>query len=59
MSSLMETLGRGHLVEPDYLVLVEREIHCLRILCGLEEWNQICASPEAGYSPKSARVCPR
>src|SRR5262245_53441752 len=51
MSSLMETLGRGHLwVEPDYLVLVEREIHLLKDAqyVGLEEWNQGCALAQAG-----------
>ena len=45
MSSLMETLGRaGVSVEPDYLVLVEREIHVLRDsrYVGLEEWNRPC-----------------
>jgi HAD superfamily hydrolase (TIGR01484 family) len=51
MSSLMETLGRGHLwVEPDFLVLVEREIHLLRDsqYVGLEEWNQACTLAHAG-----------
>jgi len=59
MSSLMETLGRGHLwVEPDYLVLVEREIHLLKDsqYVGLEEWNQACASAQAGVF---AQVRPR
>src|SRR3954466_4099581 len=45
MSSLMEALGRAKIsVEPDYLVLVEREIHChdgVRFV-GLEEWNAEC-----------------
>jgi HAD superfamily hydrolase (TIGR01484 family) len=45
MSSLMEALGRAKIsVEPDYLVLVEREIHChdgVRFV-GLEEWNAQC-----------------
>src|SRR6266436_1365629 len=42
MASLMEALGRaGVEVEPDYLVLVEREIHVHHDSCyvGLEEWN--------------------
>src|SRR5262245_8504436 len=59
MSSLMETLGRGHLwVEPDFLVLVEREIHLLRDsqYVGHEEWNQACASAQAGVF---AQVRPR
>jgi len=45
MSSLMEALGRAKIsVEPDYLVLVEREIHCHNGVCyvGLEEWNAQC-----------------
>lgn len=45
MSSLMETLGRaGIAVEPDYLVLVEREIHVHKDsqYVGLEEWNTRC-----------------
>lgn len=45
MSSLMETLGRARLsVEPDYLVLVEREIHLHNGVTygGLKEWNDAC-----------------
>jgi hydroxymethylpyrimidine pyrophosphatase-like HAD family hydrolase len=45
MSSLMETLGRtGISIEPDYLVLVEREIHYHHdsLYVGLEEWNTSC-----------------
>src|SRR6266702_8873698 len=45
MSSLMETLGRtGISIEPDYLVLVEREIHCHQdsLYVGLETWNTTC-----------------
>lgn len=45
MSSLMEALGRSHLpVQPDFLVLVEREIHChngVRYV-GLADWNDQC-----------------
>ena len=45
MSSLMESLARAGIeVEPDYLVLVEREIHChqdSRYL-GLDPWNLEC-----------------
>jgi len=45
MSSLMEALARAHIViKPDYLVLVEREIHChsdTRYI-GLAEWNAEC-----------------
>lgn len=45
MSSLMEALARaGMEVKPDYLVLVEREIHVRQQsrYCSLEEWNQPC-----------------
>jgi HAD superfamily hydrolase (TIGR01484 family) len=45
MSSLMEALGRAKIsVEPDYLVLVEREIHCHdgSSYVGLEQWNAEC-----------------
>jgi len=46
MSSLMESLARAGIgIEPDYLVLVEREIHIHQDSCylGLEEWNLACA----------------
>lgn len=46
MSSLMEALARAKIsIEPDYLVLVEREIHLhdgVRYV-GLDEWNTECA----------------
>jgi hydroxymethylpyrimidine pyrophosphatase-like HAD family hydrolase len=45
MSSLMEALGRaGIAIEPDYLVLVEREIyqHQDSRYLGLEPWNAAC-----------------
>src|SRR5437016_2962213 len=45
MSSLMEALGRaGIRVEPDFLVLVEREIHFHEDsrYVGFEEWNGPC-----------------
>jgi HAD superfamily hydrolase (TIGR01484 family) len=45
MSGLMEALGRAKIsVEPDYLVLVEREIHShdgVKFV-GLHEWNAEC-----------------
>jgi hydroxymethylpyrimidine pyrophosphatase-like HAD family hydrolase len=46
MSSLMEALARSQIpIEPDYLVLVEREIyrHANSQYIGLEEWNAACA----------------
>ncbi len=45
MSSLMEALGRADVyVEPDYLVLVEREIHVRdrSRYVSLETWNEPC-----------------
>ena len=50
MSSLMETLGRANLrIEPDYLVLVEREIYCLEDseYVSLAEWNTACTEAHA------------
>src|SRR5512133_1630444 len=50
MSSLMEILGRTHIqVEPDYLVLVEREIHFHQesLYTSLESWNKKCADTHA------------
>jgi HAD superfamily hydrolase (TIGR01484 family) len=50
MSSLMEALARSRVsVEPDYLVLVEREIyyHDGSQYVGLEEWNAACARAHA------------
>ena len=50
MSSLMETLARSRIsIEPDYLVLVEREIyqHTDSQYLGLEEWNSDCARAHA------------
>lgn len=45
MSSLMESLARARVaIQPDYLVLVEREIHIhdgVRYV-GLDEWNSEC-----------------
>jgi HAD superfamily hydrolase (TIGR01484 family) len=50
MSSLMEALARGGIsVEPDYLVLVEREIHFHEdsSYVGFEEWNTRCSVSHA------------
>ena len=58
MSSLMEALGRaGVEVEPDFLVLVEREIHFHQDsrYPGLEDWNAACARDHASVF---ARVLP-
>jgi hydroxymethylpyrimidine pyrophosphatase-like HAD family hydrolase len=50
MSSLMETLGRANLrIEPDFLVLVEREIYRLEDseYVSLMEWNSACSQAHA------------
>src|ERR1043166_8144887 len=50
MSSLMEALGRAGIeIEPDYLVLVEREIHFHQDsrYVGLEQWNMTCMQVHA------------
>jgi hydroxymethylpyrimidine pyrophosphatase-like HAD family hydrolase len=50
MSSLMEALGRARIsIQPDYLVLVEREIHRhdgVRY-AAIEAWNAACARDQA------------
>jgi HAD superfamily hydrolase (TIGR01484 family) len=50
MSSLMEALARAQVeIEPDYLVLVEREIHVHHEsqYVSLEEWNSACTRAHA------------
>src|SRR5258708_38282119 len=50
MSSLMETLGRARIsIEPDFLVLVEREIHRHQdsSYLGLDDWNNACSRAHA------------
>lgn len=47
MSSLMESLGRAHIpIQPDYLVLVEREIYERQggQFVAVQPWNDACAS---------------
>lgn len=53
MNSLMETLGRGHVhIKPDYVVVVEREIHQRTGEDGhykfvsVEPWNQQCTKDQ-------------
>ena len=62
MSSLMESLGRAGIeIEPDYLVLVEREIHFhqdSRYL-GLEEWNTACARAQEEVFARVREDLPR
>ena len=55
MSSLMEALGRAQIqIEPDFLVLVEREIHLHQdsVYLGLQEWNNACEECHAGLFAK-------
>jgi HAD superfamily hydrolase (TIGR01484 family) len=62
MSSLMETLARSHIVvKPDYLVLVEREIHCHRNsqYLGLDEWNLECFRAHEKLFQRVRRDMPR
>src|SRR5260370_718852 len=62
MSSLMESLGRaGIRIEPDYLVLVEREIytHHESVYVGLEDWNSECTRAHAELFAKVREDVPR
>ncbi len=62
MSSLMESLARaGIAIEPDYLVLVEREIHWHQDsrYIGLEEWNSACARAHAEVFARVKQDVPR
>jgi HAD superfamily hydrolase (TIGR01484 family) len=62
MSSLMEALGRSGVgIEPDYLVLVEREIHYHHEsqYVGLEEWNAPCARAHAEIFAQVSRDLPK
>jgi hydroxymethylpyrimidine pyrophosphatase-like HAD family hydrolase len=62
MSSLMEALARSQIpVEPDYLVLVEREIYCHTDsqYVGLEEWNVACARAHAELFARVREDVPR
>jgi hydroxymethylpyrimidine pyrophosphatase-like HAD family hydrolase len=58
LSSLMETLGRAHLsIWPDYVVTVEREIHCRTQgeYVAVEDWNCRC---RAAHEQVFTRVRP-
>jgi hydroxymethylpyrimidine pyrophosphatase-like HAD family hydrolase len=62
MSSLMEALGRARIsVEPDYLVLVEREIYCHTDsqYVGLAEWNDACTRAHAELFTRVRADLPR
>jgi len=62
MSSLMEALARaGISIEPDYLVLVEREIHLHKDsqYLGLEDWNSACSRSHAELFARVQTDLPR
>src|SRR5947208_8428360 len=62
MSSLMESLARARIsIEPDYLVLVEREIHIHQDSCylGLDEWNLTCSRSHAALFGRIQPDLPR
>ena len=62
MASLMEALGRAKIsIEPDYLVLVEREIYCHQesSYLGLEDWNAGCTKAHAELFAKINTDLPR
>jgi hydroxymethylpyrimidine pyrophosphatase-like HAD family hydrolase len=62
MSSLMEALARaGIAIEPDYLILVEREIysHQDSQYVGLTEWNAACSADHAGVFARVEQDLPR
>ncbi|HHY84443.1 MAG TPA: HAD family phosphatase [Verrucomicrobia bacterium] len=62
MSSLMEALARAQIsIQPDYLVLVEREIHLhdgVRYR-GLDAWNNACAAAHRELFVQVRRDLPR
>src|SRR5258708_36687921 len=61
MSSLMEALGRARIdIEPDYLVLVEREIHRHQDsqYIAFEEWNQACSKAHTELFTRVRRDLP-
>ena len=62
ISSLMEALARSRVaVEPDYLVLVEREIYCHTDsqYLSLEEWNSACSRAHAELFARVRADLPR
>lgn len=55
MASLMESLARAKIgIEPDYLILVEREIYCHQdsSYLGIEDWNGGCTRAHADLFAK-------
>jgi HAD superfamily hydrolase (TIGR01484 family) len=62
MSGLMEALARARIsIQPDYLVLVEREIHVrdgVRYI-GVEDWNSACTRDHANLFARVLADVPR
>jgi hydroxymethylpyrimidine pyrophosphatase-like HAD family hydrolase len=62
MASLMEALARANVkIEPDYLILVEREIYCHQesSYLGMEDWNAGCTKAHADLFAKIEGDLPR
>lgn len=62
MSSLMEALVRARVeIEPDYLILVEREIHARQQsrYVGVEPWNSACTQTHAELFKRVRTDVPR
>ena len=62
MASLMEAIGRaGISIEPDYLILVEREIytHHESQYVGLGDWNEVCTQQHADLFARVQPDLPR
>ncbi len=62
MASLMEALARAKVaIEPDYLILVEREIYCHHdsSYLGVEEWNTGCTQRHADLFAKIKSDLPK
>jgi hypothetical protein len=62
MSSLMEALARSRIpIQPDYLVLVEREIffHDGARYVGVAEWNEACARDHAELFARLRPMVPK
>ena len=62
LASLMETLGRARLrIQPDYVVIVEREIYCRRNAryVELRDWNEQCRTTHADLFARVREDVPR
>lgn len=62
MASLMESLARANIpLQPDYLVLVEREIHSRHqsLFVSMEDWNAACTRTHADLFALIEPILPR